>query len=185
MPNSANIRPKRQTPLTTPAMQIAGVCHFKQKLSPGPAEDFLSRHAKLTTMNNEITLIAEHSATIIAPKAWTSTTWTIRSNRKVIINIRYNQNDTKERDVETTISQDVYDEIFDTLELAKRDDRKIFVLDAAEWSFKQYQNGNQCYRRNSAAIDGVRETFALLVEDHRQSCARIPDFEAVLRGDAR
>ncbi len=109
------------------------------------------------TMNNEIVLFAEHTATTIAPGAWTSTTWTIRNNRKVIINIRYNMNDAKERDLETTIAQDVFDDIFNTLELAKREDRKIFVLDSDEWAFKQYQNGTQIYRRNSAAINGLME----------------------------
>ena len=108
-------------------------------------------------MNNEIVLIAEHAATIIEPQAWTSTTWTIRADRKVIINIRYNMNDAKERDIETTIAQDVFDEIFDTLELAKREDRKIFVFDGEEWSFKQYQAGTQIYRRRAAAIDGLME----------------------------
>ena len=107
--------------------------------------------------DSNIALIVEHSSNFIEPGSWTSTTWTIRENRKVIINIRYNMNDAKERDIETTIAQDIYDDIFNTLELAKREDRKIFVLDGDEWSFKQYLAGSQIYRRNRAAINGLME----------------------------
>ena len=106
---------------------------------------------------NDIVLIAEHSATAIEPGAWLNTTWTIYSDRRVIINIRHNMNDAKDRDLQTVIAEDVYDEIFSTLELAKREDRKVFVFDSAEWAFKQYVNGNQIYRRIGAAIDGLIE----------------------------
>ena len=106
---------------------------------------------------NNILLIAEHSATSIKPGEWLNTTWTIYSNRRVIINIRYNNNDAKDRDLQTTISEDIFEELFDTLELAKREDRKVFVFDSTEWSFKQYQNGQQIYRRIGAAIDGLME----------------------------
>ena len=106
---------------------------------------------------NSILLIAEHSATAIEPGAWLNTTWTIYTNRHVIINIRHNNNDAKDRDLQTTISEDIFEELFDTLELAKREDRKVFVFDSTEWSFKQYQNGQQIYRRIGAAIDGLME----------------------------
>ena len=106
---------------------------------------------------NNILLIAEHSATSIEPGAWLNTTWTIYSDRRVIINIRHNNNDAKDRDLQTTISEDIFEELFDTLELAKREDRKVFVFDSTEWSFKQYQNGQQIYRRIGAAIDGLME----------------------------
>ena len=106
---------------------------------------------------DNILLIAEHSATSIEPGAWLNTTWTIYANRHVIINIRYNNNDVKDRDLQTTISEDVFEELFDTLELAKREDHKVFVFDSTEWSFKQYQNGQQIYRRIGAAIDGLME----------------------------
>lgn len=106
---------------------------------------------------NDIVLIAEHSATAIEPGAWLNTTWTIYSDRRVIINIRHNMNDAKDRDLQTVIAEDVYDEIFNTLELAKREDRKVFVFDSTEWAFKQYINGNQIYRRIGAAIDGLME----------------------------
>ena len=106
---------------------------------------------------NNILLIAEHSATSIEPGAWLNTTWTIYTNRHVIINIRHNNNDAKDRDLQTTISEDIFEELFDTLELAKREDRKVFVFDSTEWSFKQYQNGQQIYRRIGAAIDGLME----------------------------
>ena len=106
---------------------------------------------------NDIVLIAEHSATAIEPGAWLNTTWTIYSDRHVIINIRHNMNDARDRDLQTVIAEDIYDEIFNTLELAKREDRKVFVFDSTEWAFKQYINGNQIYRRIGAAIDGLME----------------------------
>ncbi len=108
-------------------------------------------------MKSDILLVAEHSATTIEPGAWLNTTWTVHADHRVIINIRYNMNDAKDRDLQTTIAQDVFDKLFDTLELAKRNDRKVFMLDADEWSFKQYTDGAQIYRRNSASIHGLME----------------------------
>ena len=106
-------------------------------------------------MNQDnIVLVAIHESKLIEPRAWLSTTWTIYESLHTIINVRYNNNDAKERD---------YDTIMDTLELAKRDDRKIFAFDVDTWAFKQYLNGEIIYRRLDSPITGIDEFEKLQV----------------------
>lgn len=115
-------------------------------------------------MNQDnIVLVAIHESKLIEPRAWLSTTWTIYESLHTIINVRYNNNDAKEHDYDITISQDDYDTIMDSLELAKRDDRKIFAFDVDTWAFKQYLNGEIIYRRLDSPITGIDEFEKLQV----------------------
>jgi hypothetical protein len=112
---------------------------------------------------DNIALVAIHEAKLIEPKAWLSTTWTIYESLHTIINIRYNNNDSKERDYDIVISEDDYTQILDTLELAKREDRKIFSFDVDTWAFKQYLDGAIIYRRLDSPITGLDEFEKLSV----------------------
>lgn len=112
---------------------------------------------------DNIALVAIHEAKLIEPKAWLSTTWTIYESLHTIINIRYNDNDSKERDYDIVISEDDYTQILDTLELAKREDRKIFSFDVDTWAFKQYLDGAIVYRRLDSPITGLDEFEKLSV----------------------
>jgi hypothetical protein len=112
---------------------------------------------------DNIALVAIHEAKLIEPKAWLSTTWTIYESLHTIINIRYNNNDSKERDYDIVISEDDYTQILDTLELAKREDRKIFSFDVDTWAFKQYLDGAIVYRRLDSPITGLDEFEKLSV----------------------
>ena len=58
-----------------------------------------------------ISLIAIHESKLMEPKAWLSTTWTIYENLRTIINVRYNNNDTKELRHIRDILQNVYHEL--------------------------------------------------------------------------
>lgn len=112
---------------------------------------------------DNIALVAIHEAKLIEPKAWLSTTWTIYESLHTIINIRYNNNDSKERDYDIVISEDDYTQILDTLELAKCEDRKIFSFDVDTWAFKQYLDGAIVYRRLDSPITGLDEFEKLSV----------------------
>jgi hypothetical protein len=112
---------------------------------------------------DNIALVVIHEAKLIEPKAWLSTTWTIYESLHTIINIRYNNNDSKERDYDIVISEDDYTQILDTLELAKREDRKIFSFDVDTWAFKQYLDGAIVYRRLDSPITGLDEFEKLSV----------------------
>lgn len=112
---------------------------------------------------DNIALVAIHEAKLIEPKAWLSTTWTIYESLHTIINVRYNNNDAKERDYDIVISEDDYTQILDTLELAKREDRKIFSFDVDTWAFKQYLDGAIFYRRLDSPITGLDEFEKLSV----------------------
>ena len=112
---------------------------------------------------DNIALVAIHEAKLIEPKAWLSTTWTIYESLHTIINVRYNNNDAKERDYDIVISEDDYTQILDTLELAKREDRKISSFDVDTWAFKQYLDGAIVYRRLDSPITGLDEFEKLSV----------------------
>ncbi len=112
---------------------------------------------------DNIALVAIHEAKLIEPKAWLSTTWTIYESLHTIINVRYNNNDAKERDYDIVISEDDYTQILDTLELAKREDHKIFSFDVDTWAFKQYLDGAIVYRRLDSPITGLDEFEKLSV----------------------
>ena len=112
---------------------------------------------------DNIALVAIHEAKLIEPKAWLSTTWTIYESLHTIINVRYNNNDTKERDYDIVISEDDYNQILDTLELAKHEDRKIFSFDIDTWGFKQYSDGKIIYRRIDSPITDLDEFEKLQV----------------------
>lgn len=75
-----------------------------------------------------ISLIAIHESKLMEPKAWLSTTWTIYENLRTIINVRYNNNDTKECDYDVVISEDDFNTIIETFERAKLSDRHIFCF---------------------------------------------------------
>ena len=109
-------------------------------------------------MNQDnIVLVAIHESKLMEPKAWLSTTWTIYESLHTIINVRYNNNDSKDRDYDISISQDDYEAILNTLELAKREDRKIFAFDVDTWAFKQYEAGAIIYRRLDSPITDLGE----------------------------
>jgi hypothetical protein len=91
------------------------------------------------------------------PKAWLSTTWTIYESLHAIINVRYNNNDAKERDYDIKIAEDDFEAILETLERAKLEDRKIFAFDVDTWAFKQYENGRIIYRRLDSPITDLDE----------------------------
>ena len=112
---------------------------------------------------DNISLVAIHESKLIEPKAWLSTTWTIYESLHTIINVRYNNNDAKERDYDIVISQDDYDAILKCLELAKKEDRKIFAFDVDTWAFKQYENGEIIYRRLDSPITDLDEFEKLQV----------------------
>ena len=115
-------------------------------------------------MNHDnIALVAIHESKLMEPKAWLSTTWMIYESLHTIINVRYNNNDTKERDYDIVISEDDYKQICDTLELAKREDRKIFAFDVDTWAFKQYEAGAIVYRRLDSPITDLDEFEKLQV----------------------
>ena len=106
---------------------------------------------------DNIVLVAIHESKLMKPKAWLSTTWTIYESLHAIINVRYNNNDTKERDYDVAISSDDFETIMETLKRAKLEDRKIFAFDVDTWAYKQYQNGEVCYRRLDSPITDLDE----------------------------
>ena len=106
---------------------------------------------------DNIVLVAIHESKLMKTKAWLSTTWTIYESLHVIINVRYNNNDTKERDYDVAISSDDFETIMETLERAKLEDRKIFAFDVDTWAYKQYQDGEVCYRRLDSPITDLNE----------------------------
>lgn len=110
-----------------------------------------------------ISLVAIHESKLLEPKAWLSTTWTIYGNLRTIINVRYNNNDAKERDYDFTISEDDFNTILETLERAKLTDRHIFAFDVDTWAFKQYKEGKISYRRLDSPITGLDEFEKLQV----------------------
>lgn len=112
---------------------------------------------------DNIALVAIHEAKLIEPGAWLSTTWTIYESLNAIINIRYNNNDSKERDYNISISQDDYDAILSTLEQAKAQDHKIFAFDIDTWAFKQYAGDKVIYRRLDSPITDLDEFEKLAV----------------------
>ena len=86
---------------------------------------------------DNIVLVAIHESKLMKPKAWLSTTWTIYESLHVIINVRYNNNDARERDYDIVISSDDFEAIMETLERAKLEDRKIFAFYVNTWAYKQ------------------------------------------------
>lgn len=110
-----------------------------------------------------ISLVAIHESKLLEPKAWLSTTWTIYRNLRTIINVRYNNNDAKERDYDFMISEDDFNTILETLERAKLTDRHIFAFDVDTWAFKQYKEGKISYRRLDSPITGLDEFEKLQV----------------------
>lgn len=106
---------------------------------------------------DNIVLVAIHESKLMKPKAWLSTTWTIYESLHVIINVRYNNNDARERDYDIVISSDDFEAIMETLERAKLEDRKIFAFYVNTWAYKQYQNGEVCYRRLDSPITDLDE----------------------------
>ena len=110
-----------------------------------------------------ISLVAIHESKLLEPKAWLSTTWTIYGNLRTIINVRYNNNDAKERDYDFTISEDDFNTILETLERAKLTDRHVFAFDVNTWAFKQYKEGKISYRRLDSPITGLDEFEKLQV----------------------
>lgn len=110
-----------------------------------------------------ISLVAIHESKLLEPKAWLSTTWTIYENLRTIINVRYNNNDAKERDYDFTISEDDFNTILETLERAKLTDRHVFAFDVNTWAFKQYKEGKISYRRLDSPITGLDEFEKLQV----------------------
>lgn len=110
-----------------------------------------------------ISLVAIHESKLLEPKAWLSTTWTIYGNLRTIINVRYNNNDAKERDYDFMISEDDFNTILETLERAKLTDRHIFAFDVDTWAFKQYKEGKISYRRLDSPITGLDEFEKLQV----------------------
>ena len=64
---------------------------------------------------DNIVLVAIHESKLMKPKAWLSTTWTIYESLHVIINVRYNNNDARERDYDIVISSDDFEAIMETL----------------------------------------------------------------------
>lgn len=110
-----------------------------------------------------ISLVAIHESKLLEPKAWLSTTWTIYENLRTIINVRYNNNDAKERDYDFTISEDDFNTILETLERAKLSDRHVFAFDVDTWAFKQYKEGKISYRRLDSPITGLDEFEKLQV----------------------
>lgn len=106
---------------------------------------------------DNIVLVAIHESKLMKPKAWLSTTWTVYESLHVIINVRYNNNDVKERDYDIVISSDDFETIMETLERAKLEDRKIFAFDVDTWAYKQYLNGEVCYRRLDSPITDLDE----------------------------
>lgn len=110
-----------------------------------------------------ISLVAIHESKLLEPKAWLSTTWTIYENLRTIINVRYNNNDAKERDYDFTISEDDFNTILETLERAKLTDRHVFAFDVDTWAFKQYKEDKISYRRLDSPITGLDEFEKLQV----------------------
>ena len=106
---------------------------------------------------DNIVLVAIHESKLMEPKAWLSTTWTIYESLHAIINVRYNNNDAKERDYDIKIAGDDFEAILETLERAKLEDRKIFAFDVDTWAFKQYENGQIIYRRLDSPITDLDE----------------------------
>lgn len=106
---------------------------------------------------DNIVLVAIHESKLMEPKAWLSTTWTIYESLHAIINVRYNNNDAKERDYDIKIAEDDFETIIETLERAKLEDRKIFAFDVDTWAFKQYENGQIIYRRLDSPITDLDE----------------------------
>lgn len=109
---------------------------------------------------SNIVLKINHDNSAMDFGKWTSTSWTIRDDCSMIMNIRYCMNDEKDADISKVISQDKYDLIFETLEQAKKEEHKsnICVLDGDDWSIKQYdENGIVIYDRMHFAIDGMPE----------------------------
>lgn len=101
---------------------------------------------------SKITLVAIHENNYFSPGAWENTTWTIRDNKSVIANLRYNMNDSKDRDISIRISDDDYDKIFELLEEGKAQDKKIFALDGDGWAFKQFDEDAKIYERRHGYI---------------------------------
>ena len=104
---------------------------------------------------SNISLVAIHENDAFELGRWENTTWTLRDDRSLICNLRYNMNDTKDRDIDCKISEDDYDEIFKLLEGGKQNDKKIFALDGDRWSFKQYEGDAKIYERRHGYIYGI------------------------------
>ena len=104
---------------------------------------------------SKVVLSAIHENNYFEPGAWENTTWTIRDDKSVIVNLRYNMNDTKDKDISIRISDDDYEKIFELLDEGKVQDKKIFALDGDGWSFKQFENGAKIYERRHGYIYGI------------------------------
>ena len=106
---------------------------------------------------SSITLVAIHENDCFTPGGWENTTWTIREDRSLICNLRYNMNDAKDQDISCKISEDDYENIFKLLEGGKLNDKKIFALDGDGWSFKQFENDSKIYERRHGYIYGIAD----------------------------
>lgn len=104
---------------------------------------------------SKIVLTAIHENNYLEPGAWENTTWTIRDDKCVIVNLRYNMNDAKDKDISIRISDDDYEKIFELLNEGKVQDKQIFALDGDSWSFKQFENGAKVYERRNGHIYGI------------------------------
>ena len=112
---------------------------------------------------SEIILKAINENFVIAPGKWVNTSWTIRDDQTAIVNIRYDNNSSKDKDIDCKIPEDKFEQIFELLEKAKLEDSKIFALDGDGWEFTQYKNGQKIYYRRSGYIYGL-DHFELLAE---------------------
>lgn len=104
---------------------------------------------------SNIVLTAIHENNYFKPDAWENTTWTIRDDRSAIINLRYNMDDSKDRDISIRLSDDDYEKIFELLDEGKTQNSQTCTLDGNSWSFKQFSEGAKTYELRHCSIEGI------------------------------